>query len=228
MSQSPIEVAVFDVVGTLIYPDPSVATAYETVARRFGSNLNNAEIEARFKRAFQDEEVTARGEDLRTSESIERERWRRIVARVLSDVRDPNGCFLELFAHFALSDSWRLFSDVPGTLAALRSNGIRLGVASNFDRRLIEILRGFELMSQFEFVIVCSEVGFRKPHRGFFDAIAKSAAADPSSILYVGDDPEHDVAAARAAGMHGLLVERATDNGRGPIRSLRELVFSVV
>src|SRR5262245_29992761 len=123
MSQSPIEVVVFDAVGTLIYPEPDVAAVYAAVGQRFGSKLDKAEVASRCKRAVRDEDAIACDVDARTSEEIEYERWRRIVGSVLSDSEDASACFLELFAHFARPDSWRVFPEVPDVLASLQSAG---------------------------------------------------------------------------------------------------------
>src|SRR5262245_22187770 len=125
MQQSTIEVVAFDAVGTLIYPDPGVAAVYTAVGRQFGSKLDQAEVGRRFHQAFADEEATTSSGDTRTSELIETDRWRRIVRRVLSDATDPARCFMELFAHFARPDAWRLFPDVSPVLASLRAAGIR-------------------------------------------------------------------------------------------------------
>src|SRR5262245_14523891 len=201
MGRTRIQVVVFDAVGTLIYPEPGVAAAYAAVGHRFGSKLDQAEVERRFRKAFQNEEAVACTGGAGTSEAIECERWRRIVGRVLSDTRDADGCFTELFAHFARPDSWRVFHDVPGALTNLRSGGIRLGVASNFDRRLFHILQSMESTRAIDFVLASSDVGFRKPDRLFFDAIVSRAAVEPSEILYVGDDPVNDVAGAESAGL---------------------------
>lgn len=226
MRQSGIQVVVFDAVGTLIYPEPDVALIYTDVARRFGSKLNCAEVKDRFRQAFK--EANGRDAGARTSEKIEYERWRRIVARVLHDVGDAEGCFSELFAHFARPASWRLFPDVSGTLTGVRSKGCRVGVASNFDSRLLEIIGTLDPKGHIEFVMASSQIGFRKPHREFFDAIVSHAAVEAASIVYVGDELDNDVAAARSAGLHALLVDRDRPDGHAAIKSLCELVWSVL
>jgi putative hydrolase of the HAD superfamily len=213
MRRSVIQTVVFDAVGTLIYPEPGVAAVYAAVGGRFGSKFSQWEVEHRFRQVFQDEEARACMGDARTSEPIECERWRRIVQHVLSDAQDPDACFTELYAHFARPGSWSEFSDVPEALANLRSAGIQIGVASNFDGRLFNILRSIESTRQIDFALASSEIGFRKPHRGFFDAIVARAGVERAGILYIGDDPANDVAAARAAGLRAQLVDRRMGSG---------------
>src|SRR5262245_11435236 len=99
MESGSINLVAFDAVGTLIYPEPDVGSAYASVARRFGSKLDEAEIASRFGQVFGEEEVLDRDADGRTSEAMERDRWRRIVTRVLFDVDRPDDVFSQLFEH---------------------------------------------------------------------------------------------------------------------------------
>src|SRR5579863_2729754 len=137
----------FDAVGTLITPVPSAGDVYHQTARHFGSRLDAVEIARRFKQAFCNAELAdaSAAEEARlvTSETRERERWKRIVAEVIDDIPDAAACFNQLFAHFARSDSWQCFDDVPELLARLESRGYLLAIASSFDRRLHEVCDGF-------------------------------------------------------------------------------------
>jgi putative hydrolase of the HAD superfamily len=198
-----------------------VAAVYTAVGRQFGSCLVQEDVGQRFREAFAEDESLAIAQSL-TSEEIERDRWRRIVRSVLHDVHDPDACFAELFTHFARPDSWRLFTDVPEALAKLRSARIRLGVASNFDARLFGILEAVDCTRGIEFVLASSMIGWRKPHAGFFDAIVSRAQADRKSILYVGDDPVNDVAAAVGAGLNARLIDRRSTRS-GAMQSLGDL-----
>src|SRR5262249_18497827 len=127
----------FDAVGTLLHPEPSAAAVYTAVGRRFGSTLAEAEVSQRFRAAFRRQEELDRAvHGLRTSEEREAQRWRAIVAEVLEDVRDAEGCFATLYDHFARPDAWRLDPGVGEVLRVLSERGLVLGVCSNFDRRL--------------------------------------------------------------------------------------------
>src|SRR5437763_10039141 len=102
-----VRAVVFDSVGTLIFPEPSAAAVYARVGKAHGSRLGRGAIGPRFTTAFRRQEALDRAAGLRTSEEREDERWRTIVAEVLPDVADPDGCFRELFAHFGQPDAWR-------------------------------------------------------------------------------------------------------------------------
>jgi putative hydrolase of the HAD superfamily len=87
---------------------------------------------------------------------------------------------------------------------------IRLGVISNFDRRLYDVLLHLGVRDAFEHVIISSEIGAQKPAARIFLEAARRFDVGVHEILHVGDDPESDFGGARAAGLHALLVDHET------------------
>jgi putative hydrolase of the HAD superfamily len=217
----------FDAVGTLIHPEPSAAAVYAAVGRRWGSRLPAEVITARFRAAFKDEEAADVRSGLRTSEAREAERWRRIVAAVLDDVADPERCFAELFDHFARSESWRCDRDAGLVLRELAGRGCVLGMASNYDHRLRTVAAGFVELRPVRHLVISSEVGWRKPARDFFAALADAVGQPAEHIVLVGDDRGNDYEGARAAGLVAILYDpkdEAAATGLPRIRRLRELL----
>jgi putative hydrolase of the HAD superfamily len=160
----------------------------------------------------------------RTSERTEQFRWQRIVRQVLCDATDPQACFRELFHHFAQPHAWRTFPEVSGVLAELKSRGLVVGIASNFDERLLSIAQHMTELQSCEFVLVSSRIGYRKPHRRFFEAVLERVRVPPEQVLYVGDDPQADQEGPRDLGMCSLLVDRGGSGQPGRIRSLEQLL----
>jgi putative hydrolase of the HAD superfamily len=146
------------------------------------------------------------------------------VAAVIDDITDANACFAELFDHFARPDSWSCFEEVPVVLARLRAQGYRLAIASNFDSRLHAVCDGFAALRDLDLRIISSEVGCRKPGRGFFEALVARAACDAGEVLMVGDDLANDIAGARQAGLQAVLINRRGSAEPGEIGSLLELL----
>ena len=156
---------------------------------------------------------------MRTSEPRELERWRQIVAEVLSDVTDPNACFAELFAHFGRSKAWRCEPDAESTMKELANRGYLLGLASNYDRRLRTVAA--DLLPMLSHLVISSEVGWRKPAPEFFAALCGSVGLPPDQVLYVGDDLANDYEGARAAGLAVLLFDPAGKSDAGVCRITR-------
>lgn len=222
----PVRWVIFDAVGTLIYPEPSVGRAYFQIGRSHGCELSEAEVTLRFRESFrrsENDDLAGTGGAEETNEQIEELRWRRIVAEVLPGVSDPEACFGELFAHFANPAAWRVFADVAETMQKLRRLDYRLALASNFDSRLHAVCRGLPALGGMEHCIVSAEIGYRKPSLKFFREVERITAADPDSLLMVGDDWENDIRGAQRAGWRALGVSRQAPSQPGEINDLRLL-----
>jgi len=216
---------VFDAVGTLLHADPPVADVYHLAGWQHGSHLDRDEVGRRMRAAFAASEA---GEGLvrqPTSETKERERWRRIVASVFDDVPDIAPLFRTLWQHFAEPAHWRLYGDAAFTLSELAERGSRLGIASNFDRRLRAVVQADPILRRCERCFISSEIGFPKPDSRFFAAAAAQLDVPPDEILLVGDDWTNDILGARAAGWQAIWLDRHESSGpEAGLRSLAELL----
>lgn len=212
----------FDAVGTLMFPEPSVAEVYYAAAARFGSRLSLAEIHRRFPLAL--EKGFSGG--CETSEENEHNRWRAIVAEVVNDIPQPENVeavFRQLWLHFAQPGSWRLYDDAAAALRELHGRGFRLGIASNFDGRLNRIVGGHAALGACEKVFVSSDVGYCKPDARFFRTIQDRLGVAANQIALVGDDEMCDVQAATVAGWRAIHLDRSATRAHA-IQSLYELL----
>ena len=217
-----IKVVLFDAVGTLIYPDPPVVEAYAAAGRSCGSEMTAEQIASAFRAAFA-KHNSAGGP---TSELHERERWRRIVAETLFDVPDRhfNALFERLWEHFGQAHHWRLYSDVEPVIAELHGRGFELGIASNFDRRLLTVAAGHAALRPCTHVFVSSEIGHCKPSLEFFRAVEQRLGIAPEQIALIGDDEINDVQGATAAGWLAVKLDRGGQRPGGNfLVTLREL-----
>jgi putative hydrolase of the HAD superfamily len=200
---------VFDAVGTLIRPVPSVAEAYTATAVRQGVSLEPDVVRVRFQAQFASDEVRGDAGALSTDEATERRRWEKIVIGVLPEVPDLDRAFEELWEHFSKPGSWRCFADVGPALRALRAEGLAVSIGSNFDGRLRSVVQGLpDLAECVDSLVISSEIGFRKPHPSFYHAACSRMGFAPPQVLCVGDDLENDVRGAIRAGLSGLLLDR--------------------
>jgi putative hydrolase of the HAD superfamily len=197
----------FDAVGTLIVPDPPAPAAYAGIGRLHGSCLDAATIAARFRTAFAGAEEEDLGHGLRTSAEREVRRWRHIVAAVLDDVTDLEGCFAELFTHFARPEAWRCVAGTGTLLRELARRGYELGLASNYDSRLRSVAAGLPELQPIRHLVISSEVGWRKPAGAFFAAVCRLTGLPAEQIALVGDDRANDYDGARAAGLQPIFFD---------------------
>lgn len=123
---------------------------------------------------------------------------------------------------------FRAFPDAAATLDALRGAGCALAIVSNWDVSLLAVLRQTGLAERVDVVVTSAQEGVAKPDPAIFRlALERLGGVPPEAALHVGDDPDSDLAGARAAGIPALLIDRgAAASGRpgGMIGSLTELL----
>ena len=100
------------------------------------------------------------------------------------------------------------YPDAAPALRRLRAAGLHLVVVSNWDCSLGEALEGAGLRKLVDRVVTSAEVGMAKPHPAIMRAALQAAGARPDEAVVVGDSLDHDVAAARAAGVGPILLAR--------------------
>lgn len=113
-------------------------------------------------------------------------------------------------------------------MGELKSRKIRLGVISNFDKRLRNILENLKLSSYFEVMFLSGEIGVEKPNKQIFVKAAKYfEISNMAEMLHVGDDEEKDFNGARNAGARAALFnpDRAVCDNKGHVLcSLKEII----
>jgi HAD superfamily hydrolase (TIGR01549 family) len=107
------------------------------------------------------------------------------------------------------------YRDTRDALDRLRSSGIALGIVTNAPRDTPgRLLRGdlahWGIGGSFDAFICSGEVPWRKPNPAFLLAAAEALGVTAAECLVVGDTLESDIAAARAAGIRSVWVNRSS------------------
>ena len=200
-----VEAITLDVGGTLIEPWPSVGHIYAEVAARHGVQAEPEELTRRFVQVWQAQDAF----------QYTRADWAAVVDATFEGLGTqlPSQTFFgELYSHFAKAECWHVYEDVIPTLTALRRQGIRLGVISNWDDRLRPLLKSLELAHWFEVIHVSAEIGAHKPDARIFQTAAESLGIPPARILHVGDGEHEDHQGALAGGFQSRWLCRGTEN----------------
>ncbi|MGI8783236.1 MAG: HAD-IA family hydrolase [Acidobacteriota bacterium] len=217
----------FDAAWTLFGVRGSVGQVYADAALPYGFAVGPAVIEVRFRTAFAAAPPMAfPGADPEELSRLEKEWWFSLMREAfepLGPFEDFDAYCRDVFELFRGKRGWVVYPDVQPALAELRRQGLQLGVISNFDSRLYDVLDALGLREYFDTVTISSRVGAAKPDGQIFEAALGQAGAAAAMSLHVGDDPRQDCAGAQAAGMNAVLVDRAGRNRNAQWRRIESL-----
>lgn len=226
------KVVFFDAAGTLFTVNGSVGDIYARIAREYGKEVTASDLETGFRRCFATAPPMAfpgaKPEQLLT---LEKHWWRTLVQEAFAPL-GPFPAFASyfeaLFAFFARAEAWKLYPETHSTLVALHTQGFRLGVISNFDSRLFNILAGFDIAQFFDPVVISTRAGAAKPAQGIFSLALTQAQVEAQEAMHVGDSYEADIIGAQTAGLTPVLIDRHAHqreaNAYSTISSLKEVL----
>lgn len=207
----PPRIILFDAVGTLIFPQPNAGLVYHQFGTQFGSSKTPQEISILFAKAFHRVFLSEQQGQLPTNEELEQQRWREVVALVFDELDVDQGLFQTLWNHFADPRHWSLFPDVAATWHELSARGYALGIASNFDRRLVEICRHLAPLDNCRHLFISTQLGFSKPDLRYFRNVESRLSLQPADILLVGDSWQNDVESSQRCGWQACWINRQND-----------------
>jgi putative hydrolase of the HAD superfamily len=203
----PLDCVLFDAGDTLLAPAPSFQGRFVAVAAAAGLPLEEAAVDAAIAEAVRAAEWPSDWTDPATQRSFWVGFYREVLA-ALGHRDDGIRVADALFAAFSDPAGYRLFDDVRPALEALAARGVKLGVVSNFEPWLEDVLALQGIDQLFAAVAISGKLGVAKPDPEIFQAALKEAGAEPEATLHVGDQLVNDVAAARAVGITPVLIDR--------------------
>ena len=215
-----IEAVLFDAVGTLFRTRGSVGEIYAEVAERHGCRADASSLDYAFQQLTQSGGVP-----------VEVSEWKTLVRRIFEDaepIADFDVFFTDVYDTFRTDAGWRLYPETIAVLQTLRDADYRLGLVSNFDRRLPDVLRKLGLDRFFDAVATPGTCGWAKPDPRIFEEAAAGLGTVPGETLFVGDDPQLDVEAARSAGFQAILIDRdSSTSSPGVVQDLRDILSTL-
>ena len=222
----PLDCVLFDAGDTLLAPAPSFQGRFVAVAAAHGLPLEEAAVDAAIAEAVRAASWPSDWTDPATQRSF----WTGFYRQVLAGLGHEEGMELAeaLFAAFSDPAGYRLFDDVRPALDELAGWGVKLGVVSNFEPWLEDVLALQGIDHLFAAVAISGKLGVAKPDPEIFRWAIREAGADPGATVHVGDQPVNDVDAARAVGITPVLIDRFArypePNGSHRVESLLGLI----
>ena len=226
-----IRIVFLDAGETILYPHPSFSELFAHVVTDAGVPVTGEEIEAVRARLaphlvdMHEDSGAPGGASL--SEENSRNFWTFLYRRFLEELGHADEALVErLFEVFSRTSTYRLYDDVLPALQELAERGYRLGLISNFERWLEEMLVELEVGHIFDVAVISGIEGVEKPDASIYRRALEKAGVAPEGAVHVGDSPGLDVAPARSVGIATVLLDRLgryADHDGPRIASLKEL-----
>ena len=219
----------FDAGETLVHPAPSFSELFARVVTREGYPRDSvaisdglAMVTDEFRRASREHALWT------TTPERSRRFWLGVYDRFLDvlDLPRADGLADTLYEAFTDRTNYTSFDDVGAALVALRDTGVQLGVISNYEAWLEDLLLDLDFTSLLSVRVVSGIEGVEKPDPAIFHLALQRIGLPASDVVYVGDVPDFDIDPAAAVGMFPVLIDRRDRHPdfTGPrVGDLREL-----
>ena len=206
-----IEIVFFDAGETILHPHPSFPELFAEVCGRRGIAVEAeqvSEVQQRLAPHLVElaEESGVREPSLSPEASLKF--WSHLYRRLLAEfgVHDES-MVTEMYSVFSSASSYRLYDDVLPTLDEL-SRTHRLGLISNFEAWLEEMLVELEVGHLFEVSVISGLEGMEKPNPKIYERALEAAGVKAEAALHVGDSPAMDIGPAESVGIRTILLDR--------------------
>lgn len=212
MGRRPIRGLFFDVGDTLAHRTESMPIVLAREAAAVGVTIERerlATVEMLTRARLAERAVTGRPFSFPPGES--RRFWTSIYLDVLGEqlsAASASEIVGRVYAHFSSPRAYGVYADVVPALRQLRALGIRLGIISNWESWIGQLIAHHDLDRWFDWVIASGDVEVEKPDTRIFDIALERSGFVVDEVLYVGDSPAIDVAGARDAGWRAILLAR--------------------
>lgn len=125
----------------------------------------------------------------------------------------PQNEFAEISARFGAlhkeANMWRVVREgIHDALERLKAAGLKLGIVSNADGRVLSDAKRFGLAKFFDVIIDSQVVGVEKPNPKIFQLALDALEVPAEQAMYAGDIYAIDMIGARAAGITGKLIDQ--------------------
>ena len=201
----------FDAGETLVHPSPSFPELFVRILEREGHRVVPADV-VRASLAVSQRFSQASRSDERWTTSPERSRafWLSVYGLMLGELELPaaDGLRETLYEAFTNRSNYGLFDDVRPALDRLAAEGLVVGLVSNFEAWLDDLLGDLGVRDAFAIRVISGIEGVEKPDPAIFRLALDRAGMEPGDVAYVGDNPEFDVDPPAALGMFPVLIDR--------------------
>jgi len=206
-----IRLVTFDALHTLITPRKPIHVQYSEVFSPYLGTLPPDAIARSLKLAIRQMQVERPSYHAGATSW-----WSEVISRTaLGAGADPQAVerhldtiVPSLMKRFSSREGYSLFDDSLETLRSLRAIGVRTGLISNSDARIVDVLKDLGISEYLSPILISEVECVEKPSISIFLAACARGGATQPETLHVGDDFRDDYIGADNAGLHALLLRR--------------------
>lgn len=204
-------VVVFDADDTIYTFSESIPSIFKRHIDTHNVDSCEKHIENKIMQIIYGKDVPGSGKhnDYAMDKQVAYDFWRDLYLEVASEYTNESATesYDGLYDYYAKAESRTLSPHFLTFINRLRECGKTLGVMSNFDSRVHNVVEELGVTSQVDFIYSSCDIGYRKPGVKFFSTIAEKYNFNPKDIVYIGNNQEEDFYAAREAGWNSILYD---------------------
>jgi len=225
-----IEIVFLDAGETILHPHPSFPELFARTCAEHGYDVSPKEVAPVLYGMVRDMGTVAAEIGVpapSTTAAGSYALWTHIYRRCLDGLGIPVDTLPdELYQVFSDSATYRLYPDALPAVDRLRADGYRVGLISNFEGWLEEMLVELQAGDVFEVSVISGLVGVEKPDPRIYEIALEQAGVQSDVAVHVGDSIRLDAEPATSVGIKAVLLDRSgahPESGWPTIRSLEEL-----
>jgi putative hydrolase of the HAD superfamily len=207
-----IDIVFLDAGETILHPHPSFPELFSMTLREHDIEVAPelvAPILFGMLRNWSETASEADVENASLTPEGSRKFWTYVYRKCLTTLGVSQDLSDELYAVFSSSSTYRLFDDALPAIRELKDAGYRVGLISNFEEWLEEMLVELEVGDMFDVRVISGLVGVEKPDPRIYELGLEEARVPAHAAVHVGDSIMLDVEPAAATGMQAILLDRA-------------------
>ena len=184
-------------------PFPSVGAVYAEMAHAHGLDRSAGDLDTAFGPAFR--AVQQRwGVPYGADDEDARRFWIEVITGTFGEPLSYE-LMMDLYDTFAEARRWRVLPGAREALAWCRHHGLKTAVVSNFDGRLLVLLKALEL--SVDTVVTSTMAGRAKPDPAPLRMAVDLLQVSCAEVLHVGDSASEDGGMCAALGVRFLQVD---------------------
>ena len=198
----------FDIGHTLFKVLTPPEKVYFSIARKYNPTLKESchKLLPLFQYVTKEEYTQLQG---RVNTHILKQRWKNIVTIFFQKShwgKLCDECFQEIYNYYASPHVWEINTHLISYISKLYTQNIKLGILSNSDHRLKDMVSFYNLYAYFTVRIFSFQYGWEKPHKNIYTQAIDKSKTLPENILIVGDSYYNDYLAPKQHGLQAFLL----------------------